>query len=299
MADDLDRSTSGFEEAVAAVRQADVVLLVVGEGADLSGEARSRAILDLPGAQNALVDAIAATGKPIVMIVEAGRPLTIGRQIAKVDSVLYSFHAGTMAGPAIADLVWGAESPSGKLPVTFPKVVGQIPLYYNHANTGRPPRPDDFSQDGSIDDTVHRDLGNNSNYIDIGPYPLYPFGFGLSYTTFEYGQVELSTNKLGVGGTLKIRAPVTNTGKIAAAEVAQLYIRDVVSSTVRPVRELMAFRRVRIEPGQTKVVQFSLLRDSLGFYNPQEQRIVEPGRFEIYVGGNSSAKLGAKFDLTE
>ena len=232
------------------------------------------------------------------MIVEAGRPLTIGGQIAKVDSVLYSFHAGTMAGPAIADLVWGAESPSGKLPVTFPKVVGQIPLYYNHANTGRPPRPDDFSQDGSIDDTVHRDLGNNSNYIDIGPYPLYPFGFGLSYTTFEYGQVELSTNKLGVGGTLKIRASNEHRENRRSRSGAALHSRRGKFHGAASARAY-GFSASANRAGANKGCSVFSLRDSLGFYNPQEQRIVEPGRFEIYVGGNSSAKLGAKFDLTE
>ena len=155
-----------------------------------------------------MVDAIAATGKPIVLIVEAGRPLTIGRQIEKVDSVLYSFHAGTMAGPALADLIWGIESPSGKLPVTIPKTVGQIPLYYNHMSTGRPPRPYDFRRDSQIDDHINRNLGNNSNYIDVSPYPLYPFGYGLSYTTFEYGEVKLSSTKLAEGETLIIRVPV-------------------------------------------------------------------------------------------
>ena len=144
---------------------------------------------------------------------QAGRPLTIGRQIAKVDSVLYSFHAGTMAGPAIADLLWGVESPSGKLPVTFPKAVGQIPLYYNHTNTGRPPRHYDFAKDNHVDATINRDLGHNSNYIDVSPYPLYPFGYGLTYTTFEYGPVELSTTNLRAGQILAIRAPVTNTGR--------------------------------------------------------------------------------------
>jgi beta-glucosidase len=299
LVDDLDGNSSGFDEAVAAARKADVVLLIVGEGGDLSGEARSRAILDLPGAQNALVDAIAATGKPIVLIIEAGRPLTIGRQIAKVDSVLYSFHAGTTTGPALADLIWGIESPSGKLPVTFPKAVGQIPLYYNHMNTGRPPRPYDFGRDSQIDDNLNRELGYNSNYIDISPYPLYPFGYGLTYTTFEYGRVELSTNKLRPGEILTIRAVVTNTGKIAADEVVQLYVRDIVGTLIRPVRELKGFRRIRIEPGESKVAEFSLSRDSLAFFDNHEQRIVEPGKFELYVGGSSLAPLVGTFDLAE
>ena len=299
LADDLDRSQDGFDAAVAAARQADVVLLFVGEGADISGEAHSRAILDLPGAQNELVDAVAAAGKPIVLIVQAGRPLTIGRQIEKVESVLYSFHAGTVAGPAIADLIWGLESPSGKLPVTFPKAVGQIPLYYNHTNTGRPPRPYHFARDNQVDDRIDLDLGYNSNYIDVSPYPLYPFGYGLSYTTFEYGPVELSAAKLRAGQILAVRAPVTNTGDIAAEEVVQLYVRDVVASLVRPVRELKAFRRVRLNPGETKIIEFPLATDELAFFNNDEERVLEPGKFELYLGGSSLAPLVGEFELVE
>lgn len=295
--DDLDRSKSKFDEAVAIAKQADAVLLVVGESADLSGEARSRAILDLPGAQNDLVDAIAGAGKRIVLIVEAGRPLTIGRQIEKVDSVLYSFHAGTMAGPALADLIWGIESPSGKLPVTIPKTVGQIPLYYNHTNTGRPPRPYDFNADSKIDDFIHRNLGNNSSYIDVSPYPLYPFGYGLSYTTFEYGEAKLSSTSLAKSETLVIRAPITNTGKLPAEEISQLYIRNVAGGAVHPVRELKAFQRVHIEPGETKFVQFTLPVDSLAFFDSAERRILPSGKFEIYLGGNSLAPLATQFEI--
>jgi beta-glucosidase len=297
LSDDLDRGTAGFDEALAAAQKADVVLLVVGESARLSGEARSRAILDLPGAQNELIAAVAAVGKPVVLIVEAGRPLTIGRQIAQVDAVLYAWHAGTMAGPALADLLWGLESPSGKLPVTFPKTVGQVPLYYNHVNTGRPPRPYDFSRDSQIDDQVDLDLGYNSNYLDVSPYPLYPFGYGLSYTSFDYGDVEISTNKLRVGQTLAVRAPVTNSGKIAGDEIVQLYVRDVVGSLNRPVRELKGFRRIHLEPGETKVIEFALTTDDLKFYDNEERQLLEPGKFELYVGGSSLAPLAGEFEL--
>lgn len=295
--DDLDPGTEGFDEAVAAARKADVVLLIVGESAQLSGEARSRANLDLPGAQNELIAAVAAVGKPTVLIVQAGRPLTIGKQVAQVDAVLYAWHAGTMAGPALADLLWGVESPSGKLPVTFPKAVGQVPLYYNHVNTGRPPRPYDFQRDNQIDDHVDLDLGYNSNYLDASPYPLYPFGYGLSYTAFEYGKVELSTSKLRAGQTLAVRAPVTNTGKVAADEIVQLYVRDVVGSLTRPVRELKGFRRTHLEPGETKVVEFALSTDDLKFYDNEEQWLLEPGKFEVYVGGSSLAHLAGEFEL--
>ncbi len=299
LSDDLDRTTSAFDGAVAVARKADVVLLIVGEGAGLSGEAHSRAILDLPGAQNALVDAIVGAGKPIVLVVEAGRPLTIGRQVAKVDAVLYSFHSGTMAGPALADLIWGIESPSGKLPVTFPKVVGQIPLYYNHTNTGRPPRPYEFPRDSPIDDHIQLDLGNNSNYIDVGPYPLYPFGYGLSYTAFQYGHAELSTTKLRAGETVTVRVPVTNTGKRTGTEVAQLYVRNIASRIVRPIRELKGFQRIRIDPGESKRVEFSLSCDSLCYFDSHEGRIFQPGQFEVYIGGASTAPKVGEFEVGE
>ena len=297
--DDLDRSTDGFAAPVAAARKADVVLLIVGERANLSGEASSRAIIDLPGAQNELVAAVAAAGKPVVLIVQAGRPLTIGKQVAQVDAVLYAWHAGTMAGPAMVDLLWGIESPSGKLPVTFPKTVGQIPLYYNHVNTGRPPRPYDFARDNQVDDEIDSEQGFNSNYLDVGPYPFYPFGYGLSYTAFEYGPAELSTKKLRAGQTLAVRAPVKNTGEVAADEVVQLYVRDLVGILTRPIRELKQFRRVHLDPGEEQVVEFALPADALAFYNNEEQRLLEPGKFEIFVGGSSLAPLAGEFEIVK
>jgi beta-glucosidase len=294
---DMDRNTEGFDEAVAAARKADVVLLFVGESANLSGEARSRAILKLPGAQQELVSAVAEVGNPVVMIVQAGRPLTIGREVAQVDAVLYAWHSGTMAGPALADLLWGVESPSGKLPVTFPKAVGQAPLYYNHVNTGRPPRPYDFENDNQVDDDIDLELGYNSNYLDVSPYPLYPFAYGLTYTSFQYGPIELSTEKLRAGQTLAVHAPVTNTGKVAGDEIVQLYVRDVVGSLARPVRELKGFRRIHLEPGETEVVEFALPTADLAYYDNEEQLLLEPGKFEVYVGGSSLAPLAGGFEL--
>jgi beta-glucosidase len=294
---DVDYNKDEFAAAVAAAEKADVVLLFVGESADLSGEARSRAILDLPGAQNELIDAIATAGRPVVLVVQAGRPLTIGRAIEQVDAVLYSFHAGTMAGPAIVDLLWGIESPCGKLPVTFPKSVGQVPLYYNHANTGRPPRPYDFSKDRRVDDHINRDLGYNSNYIDVSPYPLYPFGYGLSYTQFEYGPPELSSLRIRPNEDLHIRVTVTNSGIIAAQEVVQLYVRDLVGSIVRPVRELKAFKRIRLYPGETKKVHFRIGAPQLGFFNSGQQPIIEQGRFDVFVGGSSLGTRRGGFEL--
>jgi beta-glucosidase len=297
--DDLDRSTSAFDDAVSAAKAADVVLLVVGERAGLSGEASSRAIIDLPGAQNELVEAVAAVGKPTVLIVQAGRPLTIGKQAELADAVLYAWHAGTMAGPALVDLLWGQESPSGKLPVTFPKTVGQIPLYYNHVNTGRPPREYDFARDNQIDDEIDSEQGFNSNYLDVSPYPYYPFGYGLSYAKFDYGDVELSTHKLRAGQTLAVRAPVKNTSGIAADEVVQLYVRDLMGSLTRPIRELKAFRRVHLKPGEEQVIEFALPADSLAFYNNNERRALEPGKFQVFVGDSSLAPLGGEFEVIE
>lgn len=295
----LDRSTDGFPSAVQVARQADVVLLAVGEPSNISGEAHSRASIDLPGAQNKLVETISAVGKPTVLIVQAGRPLTIARQIEPVDAVLYSFHAGTMAGPALADLLWGVESPSGKLPVTFPKTVGQIPLYYNHCNTGRPPRTYAFAEDRALDDTIDTQLGYNSNYIDVGPYPLFPFGYGLSYAEFQYGVVTLSSTTLQAGETLQAKVSVKNSGRMAGTEVVQLYVRDKVGSITRPVRELKGFRRVRIESGETATVEFELTHDDLAFFNNNAQRVVEPGWFEVFVGGSSLAPLAAQFEVEE
>jgi len=297
--DDFDESTEGFAAAVAAAQAADVVLLVVGERAHISGEASCRAILDLPGAQNELIKTIADVGNPTVLIVQAGRPLTIGQEVEQVDAVLYSFHAGTMAGPAIADLLWGKESPSGKLPVTFPKAVGQIPMYYNHTNTGRPTREYDFAKDKAYDEEFDLQQGFNSNYLDVGAYPLFPFGYGLSYAKFEYGKVELSTEKLKAGQILAVRVPVLNTGALAADEVVQVYVRDLVGSLARPVRELKAFRRVRLEAGQTDVLEFAISTDDLKFYNNEEEMLLEPGKFELYVGGSSLAPLAGAFEVVE
>jgi beta-glucosidase len=297
VADCLDRSTEKFTEAVDAARNADVVLMFVGESADLSGEAHSRGILDLPGAQNELVDAVAKTGKPIVLVVEAGRPLTIGRQIEKAAAVLYAFHGGTMAGPAIADLLWGLESPSGKLPVTFPKTVGQIPLYYNHTNSGRPARPYNFAKDSHIDDTIRRDLGNNSNYMDVSPYPLFPFGYGLSYAAFEYGPTKLSADSLKKGESIKVTAEVKNTGTRAGDEVVQLYIHEKSAKPVRPVRELKGFRRVHVEAGESSSVEFSLSAEDLAVFNNKEKAVPKPGNFEVFLGGSSLAPLAGEFKV--
>lgn len=299
--DDVDRSHDQFPAAIAAVQAADAVVLFLGERMNFSGEASCRAILDLPGAQNDLLAAVseAAGDKPVVLVVMAGRPLTIGRQLPQADAILYAWHGGTMAGPALADLLWGKVSPSGKLPVTLPKAVGQIPLYYNHVNTGRPPRDYDFARDNQYDEDYDADLGYNSNYIDVSPYPLYPFGYGLSYAKFEYGKPELSAAKLRAGQILSVRAPVTNVGKVRAVETVQLYVRDLVGGITRPVRELKAFRRVSLEPGETKVVELALPVKKLAFYGNDEKLVLEPGTFQAFVGGSSLAPLAGEFEVVE
>lgn len=294
----ISRDThEGFEAAVAAAQEADVVLLFVGEEEAFSGEAHSRSRLGLPGSQSRLVRLISNIDKPIVMVVNAGRPLTIGAEVELVDAVLYGWQAGTMMGPAVVDLLLGVDSPSGKLPVTFPKSVGQVPLYYNHPNTGRPSsatyKPVPLQQVKDLPENVRY----KSHYIDSDPFPLFPFGFGLSYTKFRYDDLRLSTRQVATDGSLTVSVRVTNIGEVESAEVVQLYVRDLVGSVVRPVKELKAFRKIRLEPGQSKEVEFELLSAELGFYNEQEQFLIEPGDFQLWVGGDSTAELSARFTL--
>lgn len=295
-----DKNTSKFTEAEEAAKKSDAVLLFLGEEAILSGEAHSRAYLNLPGAQEALLERIAQTGKPTVLTVLAGRPLIIGESAAKVDAVMYAWHTGTMTGPALSDLIFGIESPSGKLPITFPKTEGQIPVYYAHKNTGRPPEGKKLTM---IDDIPVRayqsSLGDATRYLDIGYEPLYPFGFGLSYTTFEYADLKLEKTRLQVGGVLNLSVEVKNTGAFSAEEVVQLYVRDLVGSRTRPVRELKGFKKINLKPGETKKVFFALDSNELGFHNQEMQYVVEPGKFKIQVGGDSQSGLNDSFELIE
>jgi beta-glucosidase len=294
---DFSTDESGIAEAASVAASADVVLLFVGEDALLSGEARSRADLDLPGVQAKLVEAVAAAGKPTVMVVLAGRPLTIGAQCEAVDAVLYAWHPGTMGGPAIADVLLGHAAPAGRLPVTIPKTVGQAPLYYGHSNTGRPspkgyrPLTESKSQD------LPAEFQYRSHYLDSDPLPLYPFGFGLSYTTFVYDEPQLSTKTIAPGQTLAVTVRITNAGKRAGSEVVQLYVRDLVASLVRPVKELKAFRRVHLRAGESKIVEFALNAEQLGYYNGEGKLVLEPGAFALGVGGDSSVALSEEFEL--
>lgn len=291
-----DRSRDGFAAAVAAAGAADVVLLFVGEEAILSGEAHSRADIRLPGAQEALVHAVAATGKPVVLLILAGRPITLADVLDKVDAVLMAWHPGTMGGPALADVLFGKSEPGGRLPVTWPKSVGQIPIYYNATNTGRPPLAETFVPMDEIPiGAWQSSLGNTSHYLDLGYRPQFPFGYGLGYTTFAYGELRVAPETMPVDGALEVSAEVTNTGRRAGTAVVQLYVRDRVGDVTRPVRELKGFERVTLSPGETRRVTFPLAAQDLAFTNQEMQHVTEPGEFDVWVGGHSQAELHGEF----
>lgn len=277
-------STEGFSEAVRLAQQADVVILAVGESAEMSGEAASRTSLDLPGHQLELIKAIHATGKPIIVVLMNGRPLTIGWVAENVPAILETWFAGIQAGHAIADVLFGDVNPGGKLPVTFPRTVGQVPLYYNHKNTGRPPQEDNKY---------------TSKYLDAQWTPLFPFGFGLSYTQFRLTNLQLSATRIRRDENLTVTAEVENIGQRPGDEVVQLYIRDVAASVTRPVRELKGFRRLTLQPGEKRTVRFTLGPEQLGFYDRQMRFVVEPGEFKVYVGNSSVGGLEAGFEVAD
>ncbi len=274
----------GFEEATRAARESDVVILAVGESAEMSGEAASRTSLDLPGRQSELVKAVQAAGKPTIVVLMNGRPLTINWIAENTPAILETWFAGTQAGNAIADVIFGDVNPGGKLPVTFPRAVGQLPLYYNHFNTGRPP-----------------DINNRytSKYLDVPWTPLFPFGYGLSYTQFKITNLQLSTARITANGKLTVSVDLENLGKRAGDEVVQLYIRDVVASMTRPVKELKGFERVRLEPGMKRRVEFEVNSEQLGFYNRKMRFVVEPGDFKVMVGPNSQDLIESTFRVVE
>jgi beta-glucosidase len=297
---DISRSKSraGFAAALTAARQADVVLFFGGEESILSGEAHSRADISLPGVQAELLEELHKTGTPIVLILMAGRPITLGPVLDQVQALLMAWHPGTMGGPALADILFGKISPSGRLPVTWPKAVGQIPIYYNHKHTGRPPIESQFTyMDDMPVEAPQHSTGNTSHYIDIGFKPEFPFGFGLTYTTFEYSNIRVSPAKIKSGGTLEVRAIVRNTGSRSATEVAQLYVRDVVGDVTRPVQELKGFERVTLKPGESRIVKFQLRTDDLAFYNRNMQLVTEPGLFNVWIGPHAGAGLQTSFEL--
>jgi beta-glucosidase len=275
-------NTDGFEAALRVARDSDVTIIAVGESADMSGEAASRSALDLPGRQLDLVKAVHATGKPTIVVLMNGRPLTINWLAENSPAILETWFAGTQAGNAIADVLFGDVNPGGKLPATFPRAVGQIPLYYNHMNTGRPP------------DTNNK---YTSKYLDVAWTPLFPFGYGLSYTQFKITNLQLSAQRIPLNGRLTVTVDVENRGKRAGDEVVQLYIRDTAASVTRPVKELKGFQRVSLQPGEKRQVKFVLTSAELGFWNRQMRFTVEPGEFKVMVGPNSEDLLEAAFEI--
>ena len=292
-----DKNTGNITKAVSAATRADAVLVCVGEESILSGEAHSLADLHMQGAQSELITALTKTGKPLVTVIMAGRPLTIEQEVNQSDAVLYAFHPGTMGGPAIADLLFGKVAPSGKTPVTFPKMVGQIPVYYAHNNTGRPASRQETLIDAIPLEAGQTSLGCTSFYMDAGFDPLFPFGYGLSYTTFGYDNLQLPTDKLAANGTLEISFDLTNTGKYDGTEVVQLYVQDIFGSVTRPVKELKGFQRVSLKQGEKKTVTFSLPVKELAFWNIDMQKVVEPGEFNLWVGPNSAEGLQTTFTV--
>jgi beta-glucosidase len=279
-----DTSRDGFAEAVETARQADVVIMNVGEKPDMSGEAKSRSNIHLPGVQEELIKAVMAKGKPVVLLISAGRPLVFGWTADHAPAILYTWWLGTEAGNAMADVLFGEYNPSGKLPMSFPRSEGQIPIYYNHFSTGRPAKDD-------------QDVNYVSAYTDLPNDPRFPFGFGLSYTTFSYSDLILSAPSFRPGGKLTVTVTLTNTGSYDGQETAQLYIRDMVGSVVRPVRELKGFQQVYLKAGESKKLSFSITVDDLRFYNDRLQHIFEPGDFRVYVGGNPRELKEAAFTL--
>ncbi len=285
-----------FADVVSAARSADVVLAFLGEEAILSGEAHCLADLNLIGSQSELLSALKATGKPVVATILAGRPLTIERDLPNCNAVLYSFHPGTMGGPALASLLSGDANPSGKTPITFLRTVGQAPLYYNHNMTGRPYRGEKLLADIDLE-AGQTSLGNTSYYLDYGAYPLFPFGYGLSYTTFEYSNASLDKKEYGVEDTITLSFTLSNTGEYKGTEVVQVYVRDLVGTLTRPVKELKAFERVELASGESRTVTLQIPVQSLAFWGLDGVKKVEPGDFQLWVAGDSATGEALSFKV--
>ncbi len=269
-----DSSEAGFAEAVQTALTCDLVIMAMGERADMTGEAKSKSNIHLPGVQEKLIQAIVATGKPVVVILMAGRPMVFNWTADHVPAILYSWWLGDQAGNAIADVLFGRYNPSGKLPITFPRTEGQIPIYYNYLNTGRPA-------------STETDLNYRSAYIDLPNSPQYAFGHGLSYTTFSYSNLKISKKEINSEESFTVSFDLKNTGQYAGEEVVQLYLRDLVAQPVRPVKELKDFQKVMLKPGETKTLTFTIDREKLSFYNDKLQWIVQPGEFKLMIGSAS------------
>ena len=275
-----------LNEALIIANQSDVIVAALGESAEFSGECSSRTNLEIPKVQKELLQALLKTGKPVVLVLFNGRPLVLNQENETVPAILDVWFAGSEAGLAIADVLFGDENPSGKLTITFPRSLGQVPIYYNHKNTGRPLG----NKDGVFEKF-------KSNYIDERTEPLFPFGYGLSYTTFDYSNLKTSSTKISPSETLKVTVDIANTGNFDGKEVVQLYIRDLVGSVTRPVRELKGFQKITIKKGEKQTVTFKITAEDLKFYNADLQFVAEPGEFEIFVGSNSNAELKTLFEL--
>lgn len=290
-----DKSRKGFAEAIRMAKMSKHILFFAGEEWILSGEGQSRGEINLPGVQEELIMELSKLGKPLTIIVMAGRPLAIGNVVKKSNAVLYAWHGGSMAGPALADLIFGKESPSGKLPVTFVKGSGQIPFYYYRNNTGRPASAQSWTPIDSIPvKNSQASLGYKSFHLDYGFTPLFPFGYGLSYTQFKYDQMSLSSTEISTTGKLIVKASISNVGKVDGDEIVQLYIRDRVGSITRPIKELKDFRRIHLKSGETSLVTFELPASSLEFFNGKEN-VIEPGDFDLWIGPNSEEGLHSMF----
>jgi beta-glucosidase len=273
---------AGIAEAVEAARKADATILFLGELAEMTGEASSRAFLDFPGRQQELLEQVVGTGKPVVLVIESGRPLDIRWANNHVPAIVQAWYPGVQAGNAIADILFGDAAPTARLPLTWPRSVGQIPLYYNHHNTGRATSPDRY----------------HTGYIDESSSPLFPFGYGLTYTTFRYSNVEILTPSVASSGTLKVRADIENTGRQSGTEVVQLYVHDRSAPTARPVRELKSFQRISLRPGEKKTVAFSVDANDLGSYDLQMHWVVPSGTYDVWIAPNSAEGLKGAFEVS-
>jgi len=277
-------STDDFDDAIKIANESEVVILCLGERSDMTGEASNRSTLDIPGVQQKLVEEIYKTGKPIVVVLMNGRPLSIGWIDQNIPAIIEAWFLGIKSGDALAQVLFGDYNPSGKLPVTFPRTVGQVPIYYNHKNTGRP--------------------GNKRNhftsqYLDLPLTPLYPFGYGLSYTKFDYSDLKLSNTKISDNEKLNISVKIKNTGDFDGEEVVQLFIRDLVASVTRPVKELKRFEKIFLKKGEEKVVNFVLSEEDLRFTGVDMKPLSEAGSFKIFVGTNSRDVIESEFELVK
>lgn len=279
-----DENKDGFSDAIENAKKVDIVIVSVGEARDMSGEAKSRSNIQLPGVQEELIKALQATGKPIIVLISAGRPLIFNYTADNVPAIVYTWWLGTEAGNAIANVLFGEYNPSGKLPMSFPRSEGQIPIYYNHYNTGRPASSDS-------------DRNYRSAYIDLSIHPKFPFGYGLSYSSFKYGDVKLSSSKMKAGQKITASITVTNQSNVDGTETIQLYLRDMVGSVVRPVKELKGFQQVFFKAGETKTIQFTITENDLKFLNDKLQYILEQGDFKVMIGSNSEEVKEAMFVL--